>query len=160
MLGVRQIAPRRLRLSSLLQPRIPQPFSTDDVYVSFVQSACDHLETGTSRKVHAVRDAELVVKVALDENKVVCNWTEITAFHAFPNDRHKLAKIVSWSNSGKFIVMEKLDTNAHPTSDFIAPAWVTDTGSKNGGAAADGNYKLCDYAFIKTPDESYQSPFT
>ncbi len=146
-------------MSSLFQPKVPQPFSTDDAYEKFVQSSCDHLTNGTSRAVYVVRDAELIVKIALDKNKVVCNWIEVTAFHAFHGDRHKLAKIISWSKSGKFIVMEKLDTSVQPCSCFIAPGWVTDIGSKNGGMAADGNYKLCDYAFVKSPDESYQSPF-
>lgn len=146
-------------MSILTQQNYPLCFSTDQTFETFVKMKCRSLAGGTSREVHSVSGAEFVVKVAKDKHKCICNWTEIAAFFAFQVDQPKLGKIVSWSISGKFIVMEKLDTSTDCPSGFLAPTWVTDTGSKNGGTDADGNYKLCDYALIKSPDEIYQSPF-
>lgn len=144
---------------SIFQPDVPQAFSSDEAFDAFVKSSCDHLTDGTSRAVHIVRNAELVVKVALDHNKIVCNWIEVVAFFYFRGDQNKLARIVSWSRSCRFIVMEKLDTSIQSCGSFIPPAWVTDTGLKNGGVDVDGNYKLCDYAFVKSPDEAYRTPY-
>lgn len=138
---------------------IPKPFSTDKAFEELIRASCDRFVDGTSRRVHYVRDAELVVKVIKDHSQIACNWIEIVAFLACESDRKKLAKIFSWSKSGKFIVMERLDTSGTPDSGFMAPNWVTDTGPKNGGTSTDGLYKLCDYAFVKSPDEDYESPY-
>ena len=146
-------------MSSLAMQLLPQPFSTDSAFEEFVEMHCEHLATGTSREVHAVRGARYVVKIAKDNEKRICNWIEVTSFLSFRGDQPRLGEIYSWSVSGKYIVMERLDTSREPPSDFVPPAWVTDSGSKNGGSDDSGRYKLCDYAMIKSPDECYQSSF-
>lgn len=146
-------------MSSLAIKVVPLPFSTDWAFDEFIKLHCDYLAAGTSREVHAVRDARFVVKVAKDDGARICNWSEVAAFLSSKNDQLKLGEIVSWSVSGKYIVMERLDTSTDPPSDFLPPAWATDLGAKNGGLDDCGRYKLCDYAMVKSPDECYQSPF-
>lgn len=146
-------------MSSLLKAMIPEAFSSDETFQRFLDDHCTHLADGTSRNVYSVNNDEYVVKVATDTSKATCNWTEIAAFYKYTDDQDRLARIESWSHSGKFIVMEKLDTNSEPEQDFDFPVWVTDRKCSNIGKAADGKYKMCDYALVKQPDALYCSEF-
>lgn len=155
--NVRQI--RNHLMTSLLDTEIPQPFSTDEAFETFLKEECSFLAKGSSREVYQVRDGKSVVKVAVDRTNPVCNWTEIVAFLKFESDRDKLACIRSWSSSGSFLVMERVDMASGSNRPFDYPSWVTDRKPSNIGKCSNGSFKICDYALIKSPDSAYKSEF-
>lgn len=138
-------------LKSSLGPDIPAQFSSDAIFKELQDTHCSFLKKGTSRKVYDIKGTEYVLKVAIKKENIVCNWTEIVAFHAFDNDQAKLGRVFSWSVSGKFLVMEKLNMQSHPGETFNFPTWVNDRKYSNVGKAEDGTYKICDYALVITP---------
>jgi hypothetical protein len=146
-------------VQSLLDPDLPSPFSSDQCFDQFLSSECDLVGAGSSRKVYKVRDRPFVVKVALDEAKRVCNWTEIAAFLHFCKDRPKLGEIFSWSASGHYLIMQELDMESHPDDSFVFPSWVSDRKTDNAGMAPDRTFKLCDYALMRSPDGSQKPAF-
>jgi hypothetical protein len=146
-------------MSSMLDTKIPLKFSSDETFEMFLDQECTYLAEGTSRKVYSVRGDKYVVKVATLEH-ATCNWIEIAAFLNFEDDRSRLARIDSWSLSGRFIVMERLTFPASLADQFVYPAWVTDRKSSNIGKSQDGTCKICDYAYFKSPDCMYSPEFT
>jgi hypothetical protein len=147
-------------VTSLLNARIPATFSSDKAFATFRKAECDFLNKGTSRDVFWIRGTEYVLKVARNKrNHAICNWTEISAFFCYAADQQKLARIISWSTSGKFLVMEKLSIRATESDSFVYPSWVTDRKLSNIGVDAHGRTKICDYAMVTPPDNTYKSPF-
>lgn len=145
-------------MKSLLDANIPNRFSTDEAFTILLRD-CKFLREGTSRRVYSTLDEKYVVKAAIDQNHATCNWNEIAAFLFFDNDRDKLAQIHSWSISGNFLIMEKLDMATAPSASFVYPSWVTDRKPSNIGKSSDGKDKICDYALVKSPDCAYKSPY-
>ena len=148
-----------LSLLDLPEEKYPKPFTTDAEFERFFESECDPLAGGTTRIVRSVRGENFVVKKEKGNSAVHHNWLELAAWLFHVEDRSKIAGIVSCSRSGRYIVMEKLDASAKRPDKFVPPHWVTDAGSKNGGVDLVGDYKLFDYAFVKSPDEGYESGF-
>lgn len=145
-------------MNSSLGPIIPTAFSSDMDFKDFLENHCEFYNEGTSRKVYFIKDTDCVLKVAIKNENNICNWTEIAAYHGL-DDKHSLACVLSWSNSGKYLVMEKLDMTKNSPTSFIWPSWVTDRKQSNIGADKDGNPKLCDFAFTKSTNSSIASSF-
>ena len=144
--------------TSTLSPIIPEPFSSDEDFKTFLNSYCRFSKKGTSRKVYLINDSNLILKVAIRKNTIVCNWTEITAYH-WAKDKSSLASVSSWSNSGRYLVMEKLEMTNRQHKNFIWPPWVTDQKQSNIGTDKFGKCKICDYALVKQNPSPLQSPF-
>ncbi|QYJ98237.1 hypothetical protein K0J45_03060 [Shewanella alkalitolerans] len=149
-------------MSSLLDSTgndFPEKYSTDKAFEDFVAEECEPIGKGTSREVFSVKGKNYVVKKALKESDTTCNWREVTSYLNYVEDRYRLAQIHSWSESGMYLVMEKIEVDSVATSSFDYPAWVTDRKPTNIGRAYDKTIKLCDYASIKSPDLVYKSEF-
>jgi hypothetical protein len=147
-------------VTSLLDSTIPTHFACDDDFAAYVENECTFLKKGSSRKVYASKDGRFVVKRAINKKKhMICNWIEVAAFLKFEKDRPKLGVIRSWSASGRFLVMERLDMEARPTGSFPYPTWVSDRKPKNIGKGEDGAYRICDYAVINVPGNAQKSDF-
>lgn len=64
-------------------------------------------------------------------------------------DRGELAAIISWSWSGKFIVMERLiPLSPGDLCSYIFPYYLTDRKPENYGKDASGKIKALDYAAL------------
>lgn len=137
----------------------PPAESSDEEFEKFLDACCTYLAQGTSRCVYSVHHHPFVIKRAKSESDVKFNQIEKDYFIDRVMDQPKLARVVSWSRTGMFIVMERLDMKIKPGSDFGYPVWVTDRKPSNIGQASDGSYKICDYASIKSPGDAYKSPF-
>jgi hypothetical protein len=146
-------------MSSLLDSVIPQPFSSDEAFAAFMKAECEFLAPGTSRTVYLVRGGRFVLKVAIDQAHRTCNWTEVAAYFGLGQDQDKLARVISWSNSGHFIVMERLDMSSRPPQDFPFPAWANDRKPSSVGKSEGGTYKMCDFAWVIPPDSFQSSTF-
>lgn len=146
-------------MSSLFDQKLPEKFSTDESFEEFLEKECEFLAAGTSREVYLVRGNKYVLKVAKNEISRICNWTEVAAFFGFAGDQDKLGRVVSWSISGKFLVMERLDMTSRPSEQFEFPHWASDRKPSNVGKSEDGAYKMCDFAIVIPPNSNPPSPF-
>jgi hypothetical protein len=144
---------------SLLAPPFPPQFSSDERFEEYRTAECTDFAKGTTRTVYSTRDNRYVLKVANTDSDTVSNWIEVTAFLYFKSDQEKLASIITWSVSGKFLVMERLDMTPSSIASFEYPAWITDTKHSNIGKAVDGKLKFCDYALVRDADFGYRSEF-
>lgn len=144
---------------SMLSTDPPPKFAPDERFEAFLAAECVHLRNGTSRSVHSTHDDRYVVKVALTSADVMYNWVEIAAYLNFESDREKLAAIYSWSISGHFLVMEKLDMTTVSIASFDYPYWITDRKHSNIGTSKAGALKVCDYALIRDSQFGFSSDF-
>jgi hypothetical protein len=139
--------------------QIPEAFSPDEDFQSLINNHCKKTEVGSSRDVYEVEEPCCVVKVAKNDLNVISNWIEI-AIYSWVSDNSSLAEIYSFSASGKYLVMEKLETPAaqEATNSFVWPPFVTDRKPDNIGVDKNGNCKILDYAFPKAVN-AYKSEF-
>lgn len=136
---------------------IPKNNSPDTIFEELLKN-CIKLGEGTSRLVYEIpgHDDKVIKASKLEAN--FSNWSEIIAYH-YNRDDGKLAEILSWSWSGKYIVMERL-TPLKPgeASEYNFPEYLTDRKPSNLGRDKDGAIKALDYGCLKFP-ETYKSFF-
>jgi hypothetical protein len=142
---------------SALTVEIPRHTSPDCQFKSLWLKCPNLIARGTSRDVYEIPDhQDKVLKVANRQTNF-SNWMEILVYSQF-KESDDLAKILSWSWSGKFVVMERLtplvegDLAAH---NF--PYYLTDRKPSNYGRDASGKIKALDYAAlaIATPSSEF-----
>lgn len=128
---------------------IPAPNSPDSVFETLWQKCQNRIGRGTSRDVYEIVDEQndKVLKVCSRPSNYT-NWAEILIFNsASDTDKDHFAKVISWSRSGKFLVMERLkplvtgDIGGHK-----APMCITDKKPSNFGRDNTGKIKMLDYA--------------
>jgi hypothetical protein len=76
----------------------------------------------------------------------LANWSEIALYQSALEKKY-FANVISWSWSGKFVVMERLTRVSY--DDLIGsqfPDFLSDRKSENFGRAASGDIKVLDYA--------------
>ena len=128
-------------------PKQIPPFHTPDaLFASLLASDAAPIGTGTSRDAFAI-DGHLdkVLKVAKGSN--AGNWTEFVVFHALDNNT-LFGRILSISQSGKYLVMERLDDVPKGLQLPEVPSWWTDRKRANFGLSCNKTIKLRDYALI------------
>jgi hypothetical protein len=149
----------RVRDTSFLESNIPPRFSPDERFAEFVLDECVHLDEGSSRIVHATGDGLYVVKVARTDRDLESNWIEITAYLYYESDRSRIAAVHSWSRTGRFLVMERLDMTPVSINEFEYPYWITDRKHSNIGRSPTGELKVCDYALVRDSEFGVRSEF-
>ena len=137
---------------------IPEINSPDSCFETLLENCTSIIGEGTSRIVYEIPEHDdKVVKVSNLKGNFP-NWSEIVAYHHNKNDG-KLAAILSWSWSGKFIVMERLNPlKAGEVSEYEYPEYLTDRKPSNLGRNKDGVIQALDYACLKFP-VAYESTF-
>jgi len=145
-------------MTSLLTPDVPDMFSSDKVFADFLKAYGRPIGRGTTRRVYNIAGSDYVLKVT-SKRSTTPNWREITAFLKF-SDEANIARIVSWSDSGRCLVMERLNNiGSVSTISFQWPVWVTDRKPSNVGKDSSGNLKMCDYALVKVLPKITQSSY-
>jgi hypothetical protein len=145
-------------MTSLLAPNIPVEFSPDKVFADFLKEHGSPIGKGTTRRVYDIAGTDYVLKVT-SKHSTTPNWREITAFLKF-GDIANIARIISWSDSGRCLVMEKLNNvGSVSTINFQWPTWVTDRKPSSVGQDSSGNLKMCDYALVIVGPQITQSPY-
>ncbi|MGY6038878.1 hypothetical protein [Aeromonas sp. AE23HZ002T15] len=128
---------------------IPDPNSPDSIFEALWQKCHTRIGRGTSRDVYEIVDEQndKVLKVCIWPSNYT-NWAEIIIFNsASDTDKEHFAKVISWSRSGKFLVMERLKPLV--TGDIVGhktPMCITDKKSSNFGRDNTGRIKMLDYA--------------
>ncbi|HCE3246954.1 TPA: hypothetical protein NG581_003611 [Vibrio parahaemolyticus] len=125
---------------------IPGPNSPDSAFELLWQKCQNRIGRGSSRDVYEIDD-DKVLKVCSRPSNCT-NWAEIIIFNSSSDtDKAHFAEVISWSRSGKFLVMERLQPLA--AVDIVGhktPMCITDKKSSNFGRDNSGSIKMLDYA--------------
>lgn len=127
---------------------IPRHASPDCHFESLWLECPTLIARGTGRDVYEIPDhADKVLKVSNRQSNF-SNWMEILVYDQF-KDGDELAKIFSWSWSGRFVVMERLIPLQRGDIDsYQFPWFLTDRKPENYGKDASGKIKALDYAAL------------
>jgi hypothetical protein len=133
---------------------IPRQTSPDSHFESLWLESPARIGRGTARDVYEIRDhPHKVLKVSSNQSNF-SNWMEILVYSQF-KDTGDLAELFSWSWSGKFLVMERLEPlNPGELSSHCIPSYLTDRKPENYGKDASGNIKALDYAALAIANPS------
>jgi hypothetical protein len=133
-------------MMTTLKCALPVPHAPDQQFEALIQAEQEPLGTGSSREVFSLPGrADAIMKVSINSN--AANWAEFTVYHAL-NDQSLFGRIVSISESGKYLIMECLDDVPGTGQLPGVPEWFTDRKRENFGIDADGTIKVRDYANI------------
>lgn len=104
---------------------------------------------GTSRKVYEIPGhPEAVIKVGLNSN--FANWAEFVVFATVGDEEEPfLGTIQAISQSGKYLIMERLRDLTPDEHLPDVPPWLTDIKRSSFGVSPLGTTKVRDYANIK-----------
>lgn len=134
---------------------LPQSNSPDSCFEQLWLTQTGLLGRGTTRTVYTLRDwSDVVLKVSCTPSNFT-NWAEIVAYH-FNNESNALARVVTWSWSGKFLVMEKLTPLEKGALDrYRFPDFLTDRKLENYGRDKEGNIKALDFGSLKFTQSTF-----
>jgi hypothetical protein len=137
---------------------IPGNNSPDSCFESLWLHCLDRIGRGSNRDVYAIPEhGDKVLKVS-NRQANFSNWAEVLIHH-HKKDYGDLAEIISWSWSGKFIVMERLNPlQPGELVGYTFPEYLTDRKPENYGRDSSGKIKALDYASLKL-DSGYVSAF-
>ena len=114
---------------------------------------------GTTRDAYSIPCCNnKIIKVSKVPSNMT-NWAELVIFHGLI-EKSLFGEIFSWSESGKYLVMERLDDiNVKELSGFSVPFWWDDKKPSNLGRSSTGEIKIRDYGLLKfDPDRSFKFP--
>jgi hypothetical protein len=144
----KQQTANRSNCMKIMTMDIPRHTSPDCFFESLWLECPKLIARGTARDVYEIPGhRDKVLKVSNSQSNY-SNWMEILVYDQF-KDGDELAKIFSWSWSGRFVVMERLiplspgDLDSHRF-----PYYLTDRKPANYGKDALGNIKALDYAAL------------
>lgn len=127
--------------------KIPNMHEPDADFEKFWLSCINRIARGSNRDVYDIPDNDMVLKVS-NRQANFANWTEITTYINSQNSHH-LAKVISWSWSGKFLVMEKLTpVTLSELQGVHFPCYIDDKKPENFGKDSQGNIKVLDYGML------------
>lgn len=139
-------------MDKFMKSKIPPPNSPDACFEALWQKCTERVGRGTTRDVYAIADEDKVLKVAITPS-YFANWAEIVLYHR-AGDKSYFAEVFSWSMSGKYLVMQRLDeVAASELSGHKTPMSITDKKPSNFGKDKSGNIKLLDYAMFSFEHE-------
>lgn len=137
---------------------IPRHTSPDCQFESLWLECKNLIARGTGRDAYEIPGhPDKVLKVSNRQSNF-SNWMEILVYEQF-KDRDELATILSWSWSGRFIVMERLaPLSPGDLCSYTFPYYLTDRKPENYGKDASGKIKALDYAAlaIDTPQDYFE----
>lgn len=128
--------------------KIPKKNSPDSEFEA-LWKFCRKIGSGTTRDVYEIPGTDLVLKVIKVPSNLA-NWNEIVLYQ-MKSHLNELGEIVSWSRSGKFLIMEKLTDidDDNKWKDHKYPSYLTDRKKSNYGKSTSGVIKARDYGTIK-----------
>ncbi|KVC86943.1 hypothetical protein [Burkholderia ubonensis] len=127
---------------------IPEPNTADEDFEALLGQCGKPIGSGGTREAYAIPSHNDKVLKVCKVPGYATNWTEIVVY-LHVKDKSFFGCIHSWSRSGKFIVMERLDDiGVEEISGLEAPNWWTDRKRSNVGRSISGELKLRDYAAL------------
>jgi hypothetical protein len=127
-------------------PMIPVAESHD----SYFEKLCaEQFNEGQHRTVHdAVGLPNVVMKVARDSH--ISNWCEYLVSTSLEGQltQVKVAKVLSISASGKFLIMERLPDLDRSLDGVVLPSWLNDKKPSAFGVDRHGQVKIRDYGLL------------
>lgn len=127
---------------------IPDKHAPDAIF-QVLLNHCNKVGHGSTRDAYEIPGhPDKVLKVSNKPGNFT-NWAEIVLYTR-AKDKSHLAEIFSWSWSGMFVVMEKLDRL--PPGAFepsTLPRWLNDKKPENFGKSQSGEVKALDYAMFE-----------
>lgn len=127
---------------------IPRKYAPDTEFEALWLSCLELIRRGTTRDAYAIPEHDDKVLKVSNRQVNFQNWSEIILYQHKKDTCH-LAKIFSWSKSGRFLVMEKLSpVDSDDMAGFIYPSYLTDRKPANYGKDSEGKIKALDYAMF------------
>lgn len=133
---------------------IPNKNTHDGEFEDFWNLCLSHggklIGQGTTRDVYDIPGNSSYVLKICKVPSYQTNWTECVIYNAAKENKKYLAEVISISLSGKFLIMERLDTNIDieelksKIPEF--PKFLNDKKPINFGRADNGKIKMLDYA--------------
>ena len=111
---------------------------------------------GSNRDIYFIPEHEDKVLKVMNRPSHLPNWTEIIVWNSISDsDKEYFAEVLTWSISGKFLVMERLNTpvTIQNVIDMFPPI-LNDIKPENFGSCNSGNIKVLDYGMIKIPQHN------
>lgn len=137
--------------------QIPPPNAPDPYFEALWQQCLQRIARGSNRDVYEIPDHhDKVLKVANRPGNF-SNWSEIVMYKS-ASEKKYFAQVISWSWSGKFLVMERLTpVTRDELTGHAFPNWLNDKKSENFGRATSGEIKVLDYGLVDlVPDRLIQ----
>ncbi len=134
---------------------IPKSGAPDVEFENLLTRCGRMIGCGRTREAYAVPShADKIMKVS-SASRYVNNWTEIVVYQNV-TDNSFLGRISAWSESGRFLIMERLDdVSRDEVTGLHVPGWWLDRDGdiKNIGRSLTGQLKLRDYGSLSiSPD--------
>ena len=137
-----------------MKVEIPKKNSHDCFFEDFwnhcLSSGSKRIGQGTTRDVYDIPGNDLYVLKVCKVPSNQTNWAECVIYNAARENKKYLAKVISISLSGKFLIMERLDTNINTEKLMLKipefPKFINDKKPTNFGYAASGELKMLDYS--------------
>jgi hypothetical protein len=128
---------------------IPAVHSDDAQFAALIPEGTSPFPGGSTRTVYPIPGhQDLVLKVAKNGSNAA-NWVEAVIYWHL-TDNSQFGEVVSISESGKYLVMERLDDlPADGAATQKIPTWWTDRKRENfGRSTSTGAIKIRDYAQV------------
>lgn len=131
-----------------MQIVIPSANELDEHFEALLPQCGGPIGSGTTRDAYAIPSHDDKVLKVCKVPGYVTNWTEVVVYVQV-KDKSFFGCIHSWSRSGKFVVMERLDDiGPGEISGLEVPDWWSDRQRRNVGRSLSGELKLRDYASL------------
>jgi len=131
--------------------KIPTPNTPDHFFVALWQECLERIARGSTRDVYAIPGHDDKVLKVVSRPGYFTNWSEIVTYK-FATEKKYLAEVISWSSSGKFLVMERLSpVTLVDLAGHEIPAYLNDKKPENFGRAKSGEIKALDYGMLDLP---------
>jgi len=128
---------------------IPEFHADDAQFSALISSAVIPFFGGSTRTVYPIPGHDdKVLKVAKNGSNAA-NWAEAVIYQHV-TDKSLFGRVLSISQSGRFLVMERLDdVSPDEVTNLQIPPWWTDRKSTNfGRSSCSGEVKIRDYALV------------
>jgi len=127
---------------------IPKYNASDSFFENFWLSCPNRITRGSNRDIYEIPGHKDKVLKVSNRQANLGNWSEIIVY-TYSDNKEYLANIFSWSRSGKFLIMERLQpVTFNELKGHNFPVYLNDKKPENYGRDNSGNIKVLDYGLL------------